>query len=153
MVQGQEEERERRWDDISVKDKLRKSKEGRVSADKKGRMIKKSAVKSILFVPYTHGSKLAKRLREAEVKLEGQTGHRFKIVEHGGRRLEDMLHKADPWEGKLCERPKCLPCKTKTETGKFTSQSCHKRSAVYETWCVTCATKEMTGMVGEAEGS
>ena len=61
-------------DDISVKDKLRKSKEGRVSADKKGGMIKKSAVKSIMFVPYTHGSKLAKRLREAEVKLEGQTG-------------------------------------------------------------------------------
>ena len=61
-------------DDRSVKDKLKKSKEGRVSADKKGGMIKKSAVKSIMFVPYTHGSKLAKRLREAEVKLEGQTG-------------------------------------------------------------------------------
>ena len=60
-----------------------------------------------------------------------------------------MLQKADPWEGRLCERPKCLPCITNVETGKYGSQSCHKRNAVYETWCVTCAVTEMTGMVDD----
>ena len=108
--------------------------------------LTKSVVKAVMFVPYTHGSRLAKKLREAEVTLEDQTGYRLKIVERAGRRLEDMLHKSDPWEGTLCGRPKCLPCKTKKETGKYQTQSCVKRNAVYETWCVTCAGKEMTGM-------
>ena len=80
--------------------------------------------------------------------MEGMTGYRLKIVERGGRRLEDMLHKSYPWEGQLCGRPKCLPCKTKVETGKFFSKSCSKRSAVYETRCVSC---EMTGMENEGE--
>ena len=135
-------------DDRVIKDELRKNKNGRLRDVRKG-CVKASTVKSVMFVPYTHGSKLAKKLREAEQTLESQTGWRIKIVERGGIRLEDMLHKADPWEGKLCERPKCLPCITKVETGKYGSQSCHKRNAVYETWCVTCAVKEMTGMVDD----
>ena len=128
-------------DDDDRSDMMRKCMGGRV-ADKKAKQ-RVSVVKAVMFVPYTHGSRLAKKLREAEMTLEGMTGYRLKIVERGGRRLEDMLHKSDPWEGQLCGRQKCLPCKTKVETGKYSSQSCSKRSAVYETWCVSC---EMTGM-------
>ena len=64
---------------------------GRVRDDRKKKKKGKGIVKAVLFVPYTHGSRLAKRLREAEMKLEELTGYRLKIVERGGRRLEDML--------------------------------------------------------------
>ena len=78
---------------------------------------KVTVVKAVMFVPYTHGSRLAKKLREAEQTMENR---------EVGCRLEDLLHKSDPWEGKLCGRQRCLLCKTKKETGKFGSQLCTK---------------------------
>ena len=101
----------------------------------------KSKIKAVMFVPYTHGRRLAKKLREAEISLEELTGYRLKIVERGGRKLEDLLHRSNPWEGKDCERQNCLPCQTKLVTGKYSNQSCSKRSAVYETWCKNCEDK------------
>ena len=65
-----------------------------------------------MFVPYTRRGELAKRLREAEEDLGEQTGVKIKIVERTGRRLVDLLHKADPWQGQDCGRPKCLLCMT-----------------------------------------
>ena len=42
---------------------------------------KVSAVKALMFVPYIHGSRLAKKLREAVQTMENMTGYRLKIVE------------------------------------------------------------------------
>jgi hypothetical protein len=98
---------------------------------------KKEQVKAVMFVPYTVGSELAKRLREAEAKLQDMTGYRLKIVERAGLKLEDILHKADPWQGQDCKREKCLLCLTKSRTGKNTTQDCSRRILVYETWCMT----------------
>jgi hypothetical protein len=109
---------------------------------KGGSIQKRGLVKAVMFVPYTHGSKLAKELREVEETMEGLTGYRMKIVERGGRKLSDMLCKSNPWEGKYCVRPNCLHCDTKLRTGKHGSQSCSKRSSVYETWCVQCEEKD-----------
>ena len=121
---------------------------GRVRDDRK---IKgRNKIKAVMFIPYTHGSKLAKQLREIEMKMEEITGYRMKIEERGGRRLCDLLHKSNPWEGKDCERQKCLPCETKQRTEKNGNQSCSKRSAVYETWCVNCEEKEMNAQNGSA---
>ena len=94
-----------------------------------------------MFVPYTVGSTLAKRMREAENNMQEMTGFRIKIVERSGTKLEDLLVKADPWKGKDCEREKCLLCLTKKRTGKYTSQDCTRRNIVYETWCMTCMDK------------
>ena len=47
-------------------------------------------VKAVIFVPYTHGSFLAKKLREAEFKLEDLTGYRLKVVERAGTTLEHI---------------------------------------------------------------
>ena len=65
-------------------------------------------VAAVMFVPYTPRGELAKRLREAEKDLENQTGIRVKIVERTGIKMIDLLHKADPWIGKDCERQGCL---------------------------------------------
>jgi hypothetical protein len=90
----------------------------------------KSKIKAVMFVPYMHGSKLAKQLREIEETMEGITGYRMKIVERGGRKLSHMLHKSNTWEGKPCTRQNCLHCDTKLRKEKFNNQSCHKRNNV-----------------------
>ena len=97
---------------------------------------------SVMFVPYTRGGELAKRLRTAEEELGRQTGIKIKVVEKTGTRLVDLLHKSDPWQGQDCQRPGCLIGTTKTKTGKGLSQDCTKRNIVYETWCRKCEKME-----------
>ena len=65
---------------------------------------KQETVKGVMFVPYTVGSELAKRLKEAEIKLQDMRGYRLQIVERSGLKLEDMLHNYDPWQGQDCGR-------------------------------------------------
>ena len=62
------------------------------------------ALQVVLFIPYTAHSELATRMRENEEKMEGMTGYRLKIVEKGGTKLVDILHKANPWSGQDCAR-------------------------------------------------
>ena len=95
-----------------------------------------------MFLPFTVGSGLAKKLREAEEKVESLTGYRLKMVERSGMKLEDMLHKFNPWQVQDCERQGCLFSTTKSKTAENLSQDCHKRSTVYETWCMTCQEKD-----------
>ena len=91
---------------------------------------------AVMFVPYTRKGELARRLREAEEELGAQTGVKIKIVERTGRRLVDLLHRADPWQGQDCGRPKCLLCATKMRTGRDLTQDCTKRCIVYQTWYI-----------------
>ena len=70
--------------------------------------------------------------------MESMTGYRIKIVERGGQKLVDILHKANPWAGQDCTREGCLLCKTKKEECLTNSQDCKKRNLVYETECLTC---------------
>ena len=102
----------------------------------------KNKTKAVLFVPYTHGSVMAKRLREAEENMLETTGYKLKIVERGGSKLEDLLHRSDPSQGQDCERQGCLLCSTKLKTGKNTSQDCSKRNLVYKTYCITCRNRD-----------
>ena len=98
----------------------------------------KNKTRSVLFVPYTVGSLLAKRLREAEENLLVSTGYKIKIVERSGTKLEDLLHSSDPFKGQDCNRQECMLCETKNYTGKNTSQECSKRNLVYQIYCTTC---------------
>ena len=41
-------------------------------------------------------------------------------------KLEDLLHKFNPWQGLDCNRELCLLCKTKETTGKNKGQECTK---------------------------
>ena len=104
----------------------------------KQRMDDGNKVKAVMFVPYTTNSELAKQLREAEEKLLNLTGYKLKIVERAGTKLEDMLPKSNPWQGKDCGRELCLLCETKQITEENQNQDCSKRSVVYEMWCMSC---------------
>ena len=111
----------------------------------------KSNTIAVMFVPYTIGGSLARRLREEEEKLEKQTGYRIKIVERAGSKLVDLLHRANPWKGKDCERAGCLLCLTKMKTGKDMDQDCTQRCLVYESWCMTCEDKEIKRIEDDEE--
>jgi hypothetical protein len=102
----------------------------------------KSKVKAVMFVPFTKHSELANRLRDNEEKMKSMSGYRMKIVERGGSKLVDLLHKANPWAGESCHRDRCLLCNTKKEEGKSNSQDCKKRNCVYETTCLTCKERQ-----------
>ena len=95
-------------------------------------------IKGVMFVPYTRHSELALRLRENEEKMENLTGYRIKIVEKGGTKLVDILHKANPWAGQDCGRDGCLLCRSRRDEGRKDKQDCRKRNMVYQTTCQTC---------------
>ena len=95
-----------------------------------------------MFVPFTPNGGLIKALRAEEEKLDSMTGYRLKLVERAGSKLEDVLHKSDPWCGADCGRAGCLLCRTKTRSGVGKSSECSKRNIVYQTWCVTCLEKD-----------
>jgi hypothetical protein len=124
---------EMRQKDVEKTDRDRKKETG-----EKEDMENGNAAKAVIFVPHTWGSLLAKDMRKKEVEIEKLTGYKFKIQEKVGEMLERILVKSNPWSGQDCARDNCLLCLTKLRTGKLTSQSCSKRSAVYETWCETC---------------
>jgi hypothetical protein len=103
---------------------------------------KDKKIKSVMFVPYTKHSELATRLRESEESMATMTGYKLKIVERGGTKLVDMLHKANPWAGQDCGRKRCLLCSTKKDEDKKNSQDCKKRSCVYKTYCMACQQRQ-----------
>ena len=109
------------------------NKKGRQEQDKNS-----EPAKAVMFVPFTNGSELAKKLRENESNIKNITKHKIKIIERTGTKLQDLLTKADPWKGTDCSRENCLLCFTKQKTEKLTTQDCHKRNIVYETRCLTC---------------
>ena len=109
---------------------------------KKGNMSKKEKepevqTTSVLFVPHTTGSNLAKEIRKKEDILKDVTGNKVKVVERAGMKIQDLLVK-DPWKGKDCGRENCLLCTTKMITGKGKRKDCTKRNLVYEIKCMTC---------------
>ena len=99
-------------------------------------------MKSVIFVPHTPYSTLAKRMREGEEMLVKTTGYKMKIVERAGDSLEGLLHRSNPWSGTDCARDKCLLCETKQNYPRVENQNCKKRNVVYATWCETCMKEE-----------
>ena len=87
---------------------------------------------------HTNNSELAMALREKESRLEEITGDKIKIVERGGKRLENILTGSDPWKGQDCGRKNCFLCFTKNSMEKKSNKDCTKRNILYEIRCMTC---------------
>ena len=65
-------------------------------------------------------------LREKESRLEEITGDKIKIVERGGKRLENILTGSDSWKGQDCGRKNCFLCITKNSMEKKSNKDCTK---------------------------
>ena len=89
------------------------------TSGKKGRKDKEAAdnkledreIETVLFVPYTEGSRLQKLIQQADDDfVKGGKSKRLRVVERGGQTLEQMLGRNDPWGGHSCPRNDCLQC-------------------------------------------
>ena len=64
-----------------------------------------------------------KRKREDDADMPRKTG----------LKLEDLLHKADPWQGQDCVRNKCLMCLTKQKAEKQESSLSRTATGAWST--------------------
>ena len=92
---------------------------------------------------------LAKAIRKIIQELRPWTNINIKVIERAGDRIEDLLHKSNPWENTDCGRENCLSCESsiKDERNKF--KNCTRRSVVYKTWCQTCRNENKEKIVME----
>ena len=81
---------------------------------------------SVLFVPKTQGSGLAKRLQEAEHRLSVVT--RERVTERGGKSMLQLLHTNDPFAGAPCGRDTCVPCNNNVKAKK---EDCNMRNILH----------------------
>ena len=89
---------------------------------------------SILFVEFSKGGLLQKRMRECLDKITPLLGFRVRVSEKGGTSLGSLLSNKDLWRGEPCGRPNCKPC-AQPEDKK---EQCMRRNIVYESECVPC---------------
>jgi len=94
---------------------------------------KKTPAKAVLFVQNTVNSELAHEIRKVVQTLKPWTGLNIKVVERAGDRLEDILHKSNPWEDIDCLRDACITCKTSVSSEKLPLKNCKKTL-----WCEIC---------------
>ena len=99
----------------------------------------KEKLMSVIFVPHTNRSELAKRWRERLEVFEKIGSIKLKVVERTGRKLVDLLHKSNVWSDQDCQRQDCILCKSCTEEEK--KGRCKSRNVIYETYCETCEDK------------
>ena len=97
---------------------------------------------SVLFVPFTPGSELAKRIRYLEEANHQGRDSRIKVVELGGKTLVNTLSNNYPWKPDACNDGECFPCSTNTR-GRFVS--CRKPGMAYRIFCTICPSSVYEG--------
>ena len=105
-------ERDTKRDEEGSDNIIRKFKQNKETGrmDKSKKEEAEEMPKSVLFVQNTLESALAKKLKRMILELKPWTRINIKVVERSGERLEDILHRSDPWEKRDCERKDCMPC-------------------------------------------
>ena len=101
-----------------------------------------SKYKSVLFVPPTPGSKLAKELQVREEELNKFNGERIKIVETGGLKIEELLTQKNPFKKDKCDETQCPLCQDENGSKK-TKIICNTNNVGYRWTCEMCKSKEI----------
>ena len=66
---------------------------------------------TVLFVEFSKGGSLQKRMRDVLDKLTPMLGFRVRVTERGGSTLGALLSNKNLWSGLECGRDECKPCK------------------------------------------
>ena len=101
-----------------------------------------SVYDSVLYVPATKNSVLAKQLQhQEELNIQGRE-NRIKIVEMPGRTLRNVLARNYPWDVSTCNSPQCFQCSTESNP----RLSCRKPGIAYVISCTKCAENGSTAI-------
>ena len=115
-----------------VKEKPKDQESGQSGAKKPLKRLQRTnkppKYETVLFCPYTPGSKLKKDLQEMEERQ--RFGEKIKFVETVRPTVASKLVSQDPWM-EPCGRPSCWTCDE--QPGK-----CMKKGLVYRISCQTC---------------
>ena len=96
-------------------------------------------IMSVIFVPHTDKSELAKLWRDKLEAFEKLGSIKLKVVERTGKILIELLRKSNSWSDMDCQRDDCIICKSSKSNEK--KGTCKLRNVVYETYCLTCEKK------------
>ena len=96
----------------------------------------KEGVDSIIFVPYTKGGVLKKRID----KVLKRTKVRAEAVEKGGCMLKRRLQRSSIRRDKKCGEKDCAACATADRKGKRESR-CREENVCYAVYCSECKEK------------
>ena len=107
-----------------------------------------SLYSSVVFVPSTPGSRLAKQLQRQEEENNQGRLHRIKIVEKTGVTIRNLLAKNYPWGVENCGQTDCFQCSTCPDP-RF---SCRRPGIGYTLTCLMCASMGVTAIY-EGESS
>ena len=98
--------------------------------EKKIQDVMNREVETVMFVPYTSGSKLQKLLQETDNDFIKDTKEeRIKFVERAGQTLEQLLGRSDPWGKRGCSRQGCFQC----QHGGGEEGNCQTENVMYHT--------------------
>ena len=97
---------------------------------------------TVIFVPATPGSTLAKTLRDHEAANNQGRSSRIKVVEKSGMSVKQLLSKSYPWKTEKCSDPCCFPCSTNQKM-QF---SCRIPGASYRIVCTVCESSESSAV-------
>ena len=101
-----------------------------------------SKYKTVLFVPPTPGSKLAKELQVREEEINKFNEERIKIVETGGLKIAELLTQKNPFKNEKCNEKLCPLCQD--ENGSKKSKIiCNTNNVGYRWTCEMCKSKEI----------
>ena len=94
--------------------------------------------KSVIFVPATPGSELAKLFKEVEMeqRKENKNAMNFQIIEQSGLSLERMLQKSNPFRKMDCETTSCVVC-------DGTGVKCRTEGVGYRGICKECKKQDV----------
>ena len=94
-----------------------------------------SQCQSVLFVPATPGSVLARSIRQCEERNVQGRHVRIKVVERSGKSVKNTLAPNYPWKPQRCDDSNCFPC----SSGTMTKISCRKPGVAYKIKCTICS--------------
>ena len=98
--------------------------------------------RSVLFVPATPESALAKSIREIERNNRQGRTHRIKVVEQSGTTVRNILANNYPWAPTSCNDPQCFPCSSSSGTSEKLI-SCRRPGVGYQISCLLCKNMEV----------
>ena len=107
-----------------------------------------SLFSSVIFVPSTPDSMLARILQEQESENNQGRVHRIRIVEKAGLSVRNFLSTNYPWGVNKCGKEDCFQCTTCPDP-KF---SCRRPGIGYSITCMKCSTEQVSA-VYEGESS